>query len=808
MLWEVARLHHSSCADTLSARPVADDAIVPSGARLGPYVIGRCLGRGGMGVVYAAYDPRVERKIALKLVTTTRAGEADLLREAQLMGRLGHPNVVAIHDVGVVGEHLFLALELVEGVTLRQWMTAPRTWREVLAVFEGAGRGLAAAHEAGIVHRDFKPENVLCGRDGRVRVADFGLASAAAHESGRRSGTPAYMAPEQRDGKFDPRSDQYAFCVALHEALAGERPRATRAPHAEPTTDRSPRDARPEPAAERNTEGRGRSTPGPRRVPRWVRRVVSRGLAPDPDDRWPSMAALLDALSASRRHGRRRVAISVAIAGVIGVAAIVGIYTRPTAQAQAPCRGAVDVDGAWTLMRRQGLVAAFLRTGRPNASESTRKVTAQLDHYAGDWVAMQREACEATRIRGDQSDEVLTLRMTCLDRRASALRELIDRLIEIDPETIGRAGDAIGALPEIARCQVSAVVRSRTTPPESEAIERAVATLDRRLNRVSSLVNVGRVNEALPEVKEVVASARQLGYRPVLARALFELGFDESSRGEIDAAIAALRESVWAAEASSDDQTAARAWTELAGVLGQGKADLAGAMEAEQRALAAFERLGPPRGPLQMVLDFQLGVALEQLGDHASARARLERALATAQASMAPEDPRWGMLLHVLGNIAASQNRNPEALDLLRRALAHDEQVLGPSHPRIGGVLTSLGMTLALEGRNDEARRQLQRAVTLEEPDSSALALTLFNLAQLEEADGRYAQALPIWERGLALLERSVGRQHPDVRARRCPPPTPSSSSARCRRRCRGSKAACARSRRSTQVRTRTPPRR
>ncbi len=218
------------------------------GAAVGRYVILDRIGAGGMGVVYAAYDPELDRRVALKLLRTDRfaaPGHLRLLREAKALARLTHPNVVAVHDAGTFGDQVFVAMELVEGETLRQWLEAgARSWREVLDRLLAAGRGLAAAHAAGLVHRDFKPENVLLGRDGRVRVVDFGLAKALADaaeepaapdsggelaspltEWGAVLGTPAYMAPEQIRGiAADARSDQFSFCVALYEALYGERP--------------------------------------------------------------------------------------------------------------------------------------------------------------------------------------------------------------------------------------------------------------------------------------------------------------------------------------------------------------------------------------------------------------------------------------------------------------------------------------------------------------------------------------------------------------------------------------------------------
>ncbi|MBI5544739.1 MAG: protein kinase, partial [Deltaproteobacteria bacterium] len=227
--------------------PTTEDDIAPPwvrpGTRFGRYVIVKFLGAGGMGAVYSAYDPALDRKVALKLIrqqllsSGVEEARSRLLREAQVAARLSHVNVVSVHDVGVVGEQAFVAMELVEGGSLTRWLEKDRSWREICEVFLEAGRGLAAAHAAGVVHRDFKPDNVLVGAGGRIRVADFGLAASPASLHGERPtgggtidkgrftldgallGTPLYMAPEQMEGKAaDAKADQFGFCVALYEA--------------------------------------------------------------------------------------------------------------------------------------------------------------------------------------------------------------------------------------------------------------------------------------------------------------------------------------------------------------------------------------------------------------------------------------------------------------------------------------------------------------------------------------------------------------------------------------------------------------
>jgi formylglycine-generating enzyme required for sulfatase activity len=319
-----------------------------TGAQLGRYVIVERVGTGAMGVVYGAYDPQLDRKIALKLIKpgpgVKDTARARLLREAKAIARLQHPNVVAVHDVGVIDEQVFLAMEFVAGGTIKSWVAAqPRSWREILDVFIAAGRGLAAAHAAGLVHRDFKPDNVLLDKEQRPRVVDFGIARQAGaaddeiagetgepqvdgtatlrDSSGKHAlatltktgtwvGTPAYMAPEQFLGeRGDEKSDQFSFCVALYEALYGERPFAG--------------DDMLSISVNVTTE-QLRPMPRDRGVPTWLRRVILRGLRVDPAARWESMAALIAALSSDpvAKLRNRLVAggVAVALAAVVVVA--------------------------------------------------------------------------------------------------------------------------------------------------------------------------------------------------------------------------------------------------------------------------------------------------------------------------------------------------------------------------------------------------------------------------------------------------------------------------------------------------------
>jgi serine/threonine protein kinase len=339
-------------------------AAAPDGELMGRYRIERELGAGAMGLVHAAVDLDLERRVALKVLRSDAPGPSAcerLLREARAMARLAHPNVVTVYDVGATGGRGFVAMELIDGETLAEWLDASaRPLAAILDAFLAAGRGLAAAHAAGIVHRDFKPRNVLRGRDGRIAVTDFGLArdiaaaspavdrassaaiapraSSQAHKltaTGSLLGTPAYMAPEQwRGADITPATDQFAYCVALWEAIAGERP--------------FPADRGNELCAQ---IARGPTASGARRIPRRIRSALRRGLDLDPMRRWPSMIALLEQL-APRRRARSGIPIARAVLfGAIALAVarrgsdtpeLVCARATSSAACRAPCELATE----------------------------------------------------------------------------------------------------------------------------------------------------------------------------------------------------------------------------------------------------------------------------------------------------------------------------------------------------------------------------------------------------------------------------------------------------------------------------------
>jgi serine/threonine protein kinase len=348
---ELARLRTDAARSTGSgsAGYAAPKAHLPAGTHVGRYVIDEPIGAGGMGVVYAAHDPQLHRKVALKRVLgdVTPASQKRLLREAQAMARLSHTNVVTVHDIVLVGPEMFIAMEYVDGVTLKEWLREEsRPYARVLGAFCEAGRGLAAAHAVGLVHGDFKPSNVMVDRAGRVRVTDFGLAREPTAEvfgsfpvdSGHgphgddpslafrtMAGTPAYMAPEGRSGgAVDARSDQFSFAIALYEGLYQQHPFGGET-GAE--------------MMERAARGIVREVPPDGKVPARIHRGLLRALRVPPAERFPGMDDLLRELSLETTPVPRAAASLASKAGIafsLGLAGIAAAWALAVHRAPAP----------------------------------------------------------------------------------------------------------------------------------------------------------------------------------------------------------------------------------------------------------------------------------------------------------------------------------------------------------------------------------------------------------------------------------------------------------------------------------------
>jgi tetratricopeptide (TPR) repeat protein len=740
------------------------------GDRVGRYVILSVIGSGGMGTVYAAHDPQLDRKVALKFLHSgvSEEAQARLYREAQAMARLPHPNVVPVHDVGTDRGDVFVAMEFVDGGTVVEWLDAEkRSWREILRVFLEAGRGLAAAHAAGLVHRDFKPNNVLVDRSGRVLVTDFGLAclegrdaeppvapSRPAHDSsslatpltqaGSILGTPAFMAPEQFAGGADARSDQFAFCVSLYWALYRQFPFDKRTDEKLPPL---------------------REAPPHARVPRWLRSVILRGLSADVEARFPSMDALLSALSYDPDRIRRRW-LSVVAAGTLIVAAV-GVTYHARRQQQSLCTGSTQLlAGVWNDSRRDGVHRAFSATGTPYAERVFQTVRDALDGYARRWVAMRTDACEATRVRGEQSEELLDLRMDCLAEKREELRALVDVFAQADASVVEKAVHAASGLGELDACANAAALKSPVRPPTDARVRSQVEAVRTQLARAKALEEAGRYPDGLTVASVAVTEATRIGYRPLEAEARVRLGSLQDRNGKQPESEETLIDAVAQAQTVRHDEAAAQALVKLV-LVDYRQARYREAHHYATLAKATLDRAGSDALERATLFSNRGNVYWDE-GKNEEAREQYAAALALREKKLGPEHPEVAMTLDNLANVLFAQARYEQAMEYHRRALAILEKTLGPDHPDVALALSNIAINLLERGQWDDRvlayhRRALAIWERAEGPEHPDLALALNGIGDVLARQGRYDEAIASYQRALAVLEKAVGPEHPDV---------------------------------------------
>ncbi len=752
-------------------------AVVARGTTLGRYLVIERLGAGGMGEVFTAFDPELDRRIALKLLRpdvgdgSASVGRARLMREAQAMAKLSHPNVIAVFDVGVLSDRVFVAMEFIRGQALGAWVKAGgHTQRAIVDMFIQAGRGLAAAHSAGLIHRDFKPDNVLVDETGRARVLDFGLARAvetAADAKGIEStmqamsgdsqlqrdltqagsilGTPAYMAPEQFRGEpAGARTDQFSFCVSLYEALHGERPFAGDSFRA---------------LMNAVLGGQVRASAPGARVPARLRRVLLRGLQARPDDRFPSMESLLAALGSDPARVRRTWALRLGPACVAGLALFA--YARSKSMV---CRGADQrLVGVWDEARKSTIHGAFAATGLPFAEDVFRTAAGALDRYTKDWVGMRTSACEATA-RGEQSAELLDLRMQCLDQRLGDVRALTELFAHADARLIEKSAQAALGIETLGRCEDAERLRAVIHPPTDAATATRVAAIRQDLSRVGAMLRTAKQKEALTLAHTVAANARAVGYPPLDAEARGMEALALRSNGDFKNAETALMDTLFLAIEVRHDALALRALIGLVGVVGHERFE-----DGERWARCASAFLGRGAGDEEDRARFE-----NNFGNLFYRAEKYEEATAHHRRSLELWEKLEGKLgldltgpLNGLGNTLDDQGKYEEALAYHRRNVAISEHALGSKHPDVAFRYVNLGNVLAHQGKTDEARDLLEHALSIQAavygPDHVLTAVTRSNLASLLLDLGKYDPAEVLLERSLAALERALGPDHKDL---------------------------------------------
>jgi serine/threonine-protein kinase len=725
-------------AETMPAARGTSDL---DGQKVGRFTIRGLLGRGGMGEVYGAHDPELDRMVAIKLlrpeVSTTRA-DARLRREARAMAKLSHRNLVTVHDVGVHDGQLFVAMELIRGDTLRGWAPG-KSWREVVNAYVAAGRGLAAAHAAGLVHRDFKPDNVLVGEDGRVAVGDFGLAVSAGDDApdGGLAGTVRYMAPEQLDRRIaDERSDQFAFCVALWEALDRD-PFGPFVAGEDLTTSVGARRAAMAVGVPRKIAG----------VPMRVARALARGLAIDPAARWASMTELVDHLDPARR--RNLIALAV-VAGAAMVLAVGATWWARTPAAD-PCSGvAAPMQDLWKPDTAQRLHEAFAATKKPYADDAATHTAAILEQRAAAWSVMRVESCQATA-RGTQTPDLERRRARCLDARLAEQTVLVAALTHAPSADIVEQGlrAALG-LPAIESCaNVSALLEQAPEPAVAAQLQLDVA-------RADTLEKLGDTHIG-PRLAELRARALALNWAPALARVDATIGTEAYRRSDSAAGLEPLREGATAAAHAKDDALGSRILSLEASVL----IDVDRASDAVEVAHAAA--LLAARGGDLPELNAN---ALDAAADAYTALSKFDdadRAYAAAVPLREQEGDRFDLASTLLSwsNMLDERSDYARALPLSTRAVELFRAELGEHHPDFGRVLQSNGKLLLEMGKFPEAKARFEQALAIKTAaygdDVPTVAMTLHALGSVAQSMGDHETAGKDYERAFEIWNEKLG---------------------------------------------------
>jgi tetratricopeptide (TPR) repeat protein/predicted Ser/Thr protein kinase len=768
-----------------------DDSRWP--ARLGHYVMLQELGRGGMGVVCAAYDQKLDRKVAIKLLhgRGNEKAQARLVREAQALARLSHPNVVQIYEIGQLEQLAFIVMEFVDGVTLKQWLRSEaRSPEAILAVLDAAGRGLAAAHAQGLVHRDFKPDNVMIRHDGRVLVMDFGLARGESGETGipipqqldgeladstesgstpntsrnqlasdltgtgAMLGTPAYMAAEQFRGlATDAKTDQFAFCITAWEALTGARPFAGS-----------------NLAALSLAVTTGSITTPPAGLPSWIRKHLERGLAPDPAQRWPSLDDLLAALRDDPSR-RRRALVAMLVLIAVSLAVVLGLgiaRERERESAKAACEAegqAIATD--WTADDRAAIEQAFLATELSSAADTWARVQLAMDAYAQTWTAMRTGACVETRVSHERDPADYAVLVECLDEHRTTFATLIDTWHAPTPRQVVGAAVAAGYLPPLALCSDPKLLSVRVRLPDDPQIREQVLALRQRLDRVRALTLALDYEAGQREAEAVLVEAEALGWMPLVAEARLRLAILLRKLGRFDEALAAMKQAFAEAGEAGHDLVTWEAADGLAYLVGHalGRPQLGLVWSEVSRML--INRLGL-RGTLyeSNYLDHH-GVLRSDLGEYQAALDSHGRSLELREPELGSQTLEVAQTLDHLGVNHLALGNTKEARALLERALATREQLLGSNHSLVAGTLDNLGVVLHGEGEPEQALAAFERSWMISRsllpPGHIDLAIPLGNLGAMQLEQSNYPAALETFKSVLAIQEGALGHDHPDL---------------------------------------------
>ncbi|MEX1366624.1 MAG: tetratricopeptide repeat-containing protein kinase family protein, partial [Nannocystaceae bacterium] len=649
-----------------------------------------------------AYDPQLDRKVGLKVFAAASDGAQARRRErARTLGGIVHPHVVRVHDVGIWEGRLFAAMDFVEGRTVQPWIEHERPpWRRIVELFLAAGEGLAAAHDAGLVHGSFGSDALVVGDDGQIRVIDF-------VRSTPTIGTP----PSETD-------DRRAWCASLLRALSRE-----------PTTDGADRRA-PEPA-----------------IPRRVRRILEDGAREG--SRFASIGAVIEALRRALGR-RRRLGAAAVLLGAVAIPTVWLARSDPAPAVQPWCEG-VDarLEQTWNDDLAQRSRAAFLATEVPFADDAWDATQTQIERFVDAWRQAQAEHCRALP-ETDSTDPVLAQRRAaatvCLHRQFQGLRAFTAALPQADAELVANASRTAASLGSPQTCGTGSGDESRYAELDLEQ----VLAVETALSRASIEREMGRYAVSMEQAREALTLATSIGARALMAEATYEIGLAQARLGAEDEAERLYHDAFSAAVASGHHAIVARSALDLASLLAeQGRHDEA--TRWVDHAAAALER--EDTLALRTRLAAVQGLAAYRRGDHDEAKQHYERSIELAESAEPPDDFAKMHASQALGNVLGRLGSTEAEIEILQRSLAFAERTLGAEHPAVGHHLNSLATALARRGSVELGLVEHARAVAIFEgafgPDHAhtiaartSIASTLHEAGRDDEAEQAYATAL------------------------------------------------------------------
>lgn len=776
-----------AAATTRGAPPITDAPL-----KIGRYTVLRRLGQGGMGVVYAAHDDELDRRVAIKLLLSRpeegSMGRARLQREAQALAKLSHPNVVQVYETGSHDDQVYLVMEYIEGATLRDWYrVAEPSWREIVDMFIETGKGLAEAHRAGLIHRDFKPTNVLVGDDGRPRILDFGLARASVlpsnnspvprsapvssalllksgsvslstelTQAGTLLGTPAYMSPEQLFlVETDARCDIYAFAVSLWEALYGARPYEAK-----------------------SVNGlRSQVSDGPPALPKGsvpsaVGRALLRGLAFDRDDRYPTMELFLENLAAAVNF-RRNVAIagSLLLALVTLIATTFALVQEDGESPAQRCAGAGVLDDVWSPAIAESVARAIDELGVSYGAATWANVQPRIEAYSSALSVAMVEACITREGHHGALPPAVSEQAACLGRRRQELHAVTEQFQNPDAKTLVNAVASVSGLAALERCDdleylAGEALRRRNSGFTSDAQNPEWTAIEALLvkARVAERGEQFERGEAL--ASEALAAAKAIQARPLRAAAHLRLGSLAELRGMYKESGDHLRAALLEAEAVGDDRLALEAALEFLQLDGVVNSDASAGRSWSLLAEAKIGRIhGEPKYRIE--LDLRRGIVGLETGDRASAEAAINAAVALASEHRKAYPSLYVSALNILSAVEKARGDLATSEQTLRRALREHRVTSGAGHPYQAMLIYNIGAVQLLRNELQAARASFAESLAAREaaygPDHPEVAQSLNGLAAALLDLGDPKAAIPLIQRSLAIDETTRGMEHAEL---------------------------------------------